>query len=99
MAAKHALSGSAAEPGPRCRKALRSTRPGSAPCRPCTPTRERCKCRAVQLLPEGPQQHKAFLEAMQMLQLLLPGLLGWLLQWCRRAMLTAVKVPRPCRAC
>jgi hypothetical protein len=53
----------------------------------------------VQLLPEGPQQGKAFLEAMQTLQLLLPGLLGWLLQWCRRVTLTAGKVPRPCRAC
>ena len=99
LAAKHAQSGNAGGPGPRCRKALRSTGPGSAPCRPCTPTRERCKCRAVQLLPEGPQQGKAFLEAMQTLQLLLPGLLGWLLQWCRRVTLTAGKVPRPCRAC
>ncbi len=61
--------------------------------------RERCKCRAVQLLPEGPQQGKAFLEATQTLQLLLlPGLLGWLLQWCWRTTLTAAKVPRPCRA-
>jgi hypothetical protein len=33
----------------------------------------------VQLLPEGPQQHKTFLEAMLLLKVLLPGLLGWLL--------------------
>lgn len=49
-------------------------------------------------MPQGPLQGKAFLEAMQMLQLLLPGLLGWLLQWCWRGTLTAGKVPHPCRA-
>ena len=94
MAAKHALSGSAAEPGPRCRKALRSTRLGSAPSRPCTPTSGRCKCRAEMLLPEVLQLHKVLVAMLVPWVLQRPGLLVMLRWQCRRVMRTAAKAPR-----